>query len=849
MVCNPEPPVASSLPSSASFRVHKLGGTSLAVPERYERAAELLEREGGRRAVVVSAMAGVTDALIDLCRLAESQSPLYEARLEGLLSRHRDAIRALTEGDEQEALLSALKDDARDLGDVLRGAWLMRRAAEGIVDFVAGHGELWSARVMAALLRRRGTPARMVDARQLLVVEKGALGPEVQWAESRARVAALLAEPELPEVLVITGFICSTKEGVATTLERNGSDFTASIFANLLGAADITIWTDVDGVLSADPRRVPEAVVTSALSYREAMELAYFGAKVLHPSTMGPAVERGIPIRIKNASEPDAPGTLIGPPVEHATPDDEDQGRGLERGVVKGFATIDDIALVNVEGTGMIGVPGVAERVFGALRAAGVNVVLIAQASSEHSICLAVSEAQGPLAQRTLSEAFEGEIRRRQIESVELRPGCTVLAAVGDRMADTPGVAGKLMGALGRAGVNIRAVAQGSSERNISIVVDKAEVTRGLRAAHAGFYLSEQTLSVGLVGPGLIGSALLEQLRRQCEELRRQFAIDVRVRAIASSKRMVLADPALDLASWREALEERGQPLDLDAFTEHVQAPHLPHALILDCTAADLGERYEAWLQRGIHVLTPNKKPGAGPLARYRKLRESGRARRGHYFYEATVGAGLPVIKTLRDLVQTGDRVLAVEGVLSGTLSYLFNRFTPNTPFSSLVLEAKERGFTEPDPRDDLSGMDVARKVVILAREMCLSLELDEVSVESLVPAGLRGLSSANEFLARLPEADEAMRERVLRAEGEGAVLRYVGIASVQEGARVELRAYPKGHPFARLSGSDNIIAFTTERYREQPLIVQGPGAGPEVTAAGVFADLLRLAAHLGAPS
>lgn len=836
--------MAASSFASAPYRVHKLGGTSLAVPERYERAATLLEKERGPRAVIVSAMAGVTDALIDLCRLAEERSPLYEARLEGLLSRHQDAIRALTDGDEREALLSALAADARDLADVLKGAWLMRKAAEGIVDFVAGHGELWSARVMAALLCRRGTPARMVDAREVLVVTKGALGPEVQWAESRARVRALLGDPALPEVLIVTGFICSTPDGAPTTLERNGSDFSASIFASLLDAAELTIWTDVDGVLSADPRRVPEAVVTSALSYREAMELAYFGAKVLHPSTMGPAVERGIPIRIKNTLAPDAPGTVIGPPSMLS----EDASEHDPSRVVKGFATIDEIALVNVEGTGMIGVPGVAERVFGALKAARVNVVLIAQASSEHSICLAVSEADGERARRTLEEAFEGEIRRRQIESVELRPGCAILAAVGEGMADTPGVAGKLMGALGRAGVNIRAVAQGSSERNISVVVDKAEVTRGLRAAHAGFYLSEQTLSVGLVGPGLIGSALLEQLRQQCEVLRRERRIDVRVRAIASSSRMVLADSALDLSSWRAALDERGQPADLDAFTEHVQASHLPHAVILDCTAADLGERYEAWLERGIHVLTPNKKPGAGPLARYRRLQESGLARRGQYLYEATVGAGLPVIKTLRDLVQTGDRVLAVEGVLSGTLSYLFNRLTPETPFSSLVLEAKERGFTEPDPRDDLSGMDVARKVVILAREMGLSLELSDVVVESLVPEPLRQLPRVSDFLARLPEADEAMRERLARAAAQGAVLRYVGVVDEEKGARVELRAYPKAHAFARLSGSDNIIAFTTERYREQPLIVQGPGAGPEVTAAGVFADLLRLAVHLGAP-
>jgi aspartokinase/homoserine dehydrogenase 1 len=353
---------------------------------------------------------------------------------------------------------------------------------------------------------------------------------------------------------------------------------------------------------------------------------------------------------------------------------------------------------------------------------------------------------------------------------------------------------------------------------------------------------------VGLLGPGLIGSALLEQIRSQAKALHEQLHIDVRVRGIMSSTKMVLADPSLELSSWREALAD-GEPADLEAFATHLSAPHLPHAVIIDCTAKDFGDLYVTWLDAGIHVVTPNKKANAGPGERYRRLRKGGRPRRAHYFYEATVGAGLPVIKTLRDLVQTGDRILAIEGVLSGTLSYLFNTLTTEVPFSRLVREAKEKGFTEPDPRDDLSGTDVARKVVILAREMGLDLELDEIPVQSLVPAALAGAPTAEAFVEGLTAFDDDMSARLEQAARAGEVLRYVGIVEQEGGARVQLRAYPKEHAFAHLSGSDNIIAFTTERYFEQPLIVQGPGAGPEVTAAGVFADLLRLAAHLGSPS
>jgi aspartokinase/homoserine dehydrogenase 1 len=428
-------------------------------------------------------------------------------------------------------------------------------------------------------------------------------------------------------------------------------------------------------------------------------------------------------------------------------------------------------------------------------------------------------------------------------------PGCGILAAVGDGMAGRPGIAANFFGALGRAGVNVRAIAQGSSERNISAVVDGSDTQRALRAVHAGFYLSQQTLSIGLIGPGSVGSALLRQLADQADRLRDELNIDIRVRAIASSRRMLLAERSIPLDAWRERFAAATVPADLDAFARHIHAEHLPHAVIIDCTAdAGVAQRYGAWLKAGIHVITPNKRANTAGLAYYGTLRTASRAGGAHYFYEATVGAGLPVIQTLRDLIRTGDEVLAIEGILSGTLSYLFNRFDGSEPFSSIVADARALGYTEPDPRDDLAGTDVARKIVILARETGVPLSLEQVDVQSLVPETLRN-GSVDEFLAALPQHDAAMAALHREAAASGHVLRYVGSVDREGRASAALRTVPATHPFARIRLTDNIVLFHTRRYHENPLVVQGPGAGPDVTAAGVFGDLLRLAAHLGAPS
>ncbi|HLY53205.1 MAG TPA: bifunctional aspartate kinase/homoserine dehydrogenase I, partial [Steroidobacteraceae bacterium] len=588
------------------------------------------------------------------------------------------------------------------------------------------------------------------------------------------------------------------------------------------------------GVLSADPRRVPDARVIDSLSYNEAMELAYFGAKVIHPQTMAPAVGDAIPVWIRNTFAPQKAGTLICAHPASTLP-------------VKGITSIERVAIVNVEGTGLIGVPGTAHRLFGALREESISVILISQGSSEHSICCAIPQEQAERALAVLRAAFQRELADGQIQSVDVDPDLAILAVVGDGMAGTPGIAAKVFGALGTSGVNVRAIAQGASERNISVVVEGRNTTRALRAVHAGLYLSAHTLSVGLIGPGSVGRVFLEQLASQSERLREQAQLDLRLRGILSSRRMLLAEPGVTPSGWREEFEHSATPAHMERFLEHVRVDYLPHTVLVDCTAsAAIAARYADWLAAGIHIVTPNKRANSGELAYYRRLRNARRSGASHYLYEATVGAGLPVVHTLRDLCETGDEVQSVEGILSGTLAYLFNVYDGSKGFSEIVRDARRRGYTEPDPRDDLSGTDVARKITILGREMGLELELSDIKVESLVPEELRG-GSIEEFMERLPRYDAMMRGRIDSARSRGKVLRYVGRLTAEGEASVGLTELPANHVFANIALTDNVVRFVTRRYCDNPLIVQGPGAGPEVTAGGVFADLLRLAAYLGA--
>ena len=816
------------------WKIHKFGGSSLADAACFRRVAGiLLDYDDSRMGVVVSAMGGMTDALINLAILAEQDDDGFVPALHAIGERYSEVAKSLLEGDTRAAILAAWSKDSGDVVDVLKAIALVKSAPQRSRDVIAGYGEIWSARLLSAFLGQEA-PAlagTWIDARNVVVVRDAELGPTVLWPESQSKFDSELAS-DFTGITIITGFIAADEGGLQTTLGRNGSDHSASIFAALSKASLLTIWTDVDGVMSADPRLVPEAQVIDHLTYNEAMELAYFGAKVIHPKTLGPAIENDIPVIIRNSYNPTHPGSRI-----------EQESMPSEN--IKGITAISGMALLNLEGSGMIGVPGTADRLFASLKDAGASVTLISQASSEHSICVAIPQDVAVRARNVVTEVFADELESGQIQSVDVTDAQSIVAVVGDGMAGIPGIAAKFFGTLGRAGVNIHAIAQGSSERNISAVVDSNDATKALRAAHSGFYLSAKTISIGLIGPGTVGAALLRQIEKQSDKLAKDFNLDLRIRAISRSKKMLFADKRINLATWRDDFESSSIDADLDAFEKHLTPDHLPHAVIIDCTASDqISSHYAGWLSRGINVITPNKKAFSDSYSEYEALQQAATEGGSHYFYETTVGAALPVITTLCDLIKTGDEVRSIQGIFSGTLAYLFNVYDGTTPFSEIVRAAKVNGYTEPDPRDDLSGMDVARKLTILAREIGQKIEIGEFPVKNLVPDALRDCS-VEEFLEKLPDYDNEIELLFKSAVKESKKLRYVAKLDAEGNASVDLVPIDDAHPFCNINLTDNIVQFETERYSANPLVIQGPGAGPEVTAAGVFADLLRLANFL----
>ncbi len=825
-------------PHPSSKFAHKFGGSSLANAERYAHVLKLMQaRNDDLQIIVVSAMQGVTDALIKLAQTATSSDADYVLQWSDLKNQHMSAAAHLLPNKTDpysEKHTQWLDQQFADLGEILHAQSLLGSMSTEALDFIQGLGEVWSAKLLCNAFLSRALACAELDARDVLVVRAEELGVAVDWEQSQLRLAHWRQNNPEVKRIVVTGFVARNSTNRITTLGRNGSDYSGAIFAAMFEVDELHIWTDVDGVLSADPRRVPEAVLVPELSYSEAFELAYFGAKVIHPQTMAPVIARGIPIIIRNTFNPTHTGSRIVEFADASAP-------------VKGITTIEKLAIVTVEGAGMIGVPGTAERVFGALHHASVSVVMISQGSSEHSICCVVQAAQANIAQSALNEEFERELKRGQIEAVSLTPNIAVLAVVGDGMAGTKGVAARVFAELARANVNVRAIAQGASERNISIALSEADATRALRAVHAGFYLSPQTVSIGLIGPGHVGAALLQQIHLAADRLRESSQLDLHVRGISTSRKMVLDEKGIVLSEWQAQFAAQSIDADLHVFAEHINAEHLPHALIIDCSASDLvAEHYPQWLARGIHVITPNKHAGSGALNRYQAIQAAANRSRKRFRYEATVGAGLPIIQTLRDLLDTGDEIISIEGIFSGTLAYLFNRFDGSLPFSHWVRDALQKGYTEPDPRDDLSGRDVARKLVILAREAGWNLSMEQIQIESLVPIAMQNYSR-EEFLLRLQEIDLSMQQQFELARTNNQVLRHVAQLDHTGRASVRMQFLPNDHTFAHLKLTDNIVQFTTKRYCNNPLVVQGPGAGPEVTAAGVFADILRIAASIGA--
>jgi len=818
--------------------VLKFGGSSLATPATIRQVQKIIldARRDEAVTVVVSAFAGVTNQLLECARLAERRAQTFEGAFDALARRHRSAVTSLVGAGNTRARRQ-VEELLHELRSTLEGIHLLRHCPLRALDMVASVGERLSAAIVAESLNRR-YPAVFVDSRSLVVTDDQFTHANVIFPKTnrrtRSSIAGLVRRHRGRVIPVVTGFIGSTEDGQTTTIGRNGSDYSAAIVGAAIDASVIEIWTDVDGVLSADPRTVPSAFVLPNVTYEEAMELSYFGATVLHSATIAPAVGRQIPILIKNTFNPKAPGTLI---AARDVPD----GR-----LARGITAVADLELLTLRGAAMVGVPGVAERLFRALASRRVSVILISQASSEHTICFAVKVADAPRGVDAIQQEFRLELHDRQM-TVERRRDQAIIAVVGEGMKGRPGVSGKLFDALGQQNVNINAIAQGASERNISCVIDAQDQARALNVIHQAFFERRTRLGLVVVGVGNVGGAVLEQLHQQRSYLLSK-GFDISVVAIANSRRVVVNAAGLNLARWRELLGASRRSMTPDALAGVVAGMKLANAALVDCTAnATIVDAYPAFIDANLHIVTPNKIANALPWARYAALMALLERRHRHFLFEANVGAGLPILSTLRDLIASGDEVLRIEGILSGTLSYLFNRFDGDTPFSELVGEAHRLGFTEPDPREDLSGQDVGRKLLILARMLGRQLNLQDVQIDSLVPRALRAGRFTSRWIGALARYDGAMSRNLARARSRGAVLRYV--ASLDgKGARAGLREIPRSHPVAMAGGNDNVISFFTKRYSHTPLVVQGPGAGADVTAMGVFSDILKLLHYLPRP-
>lgn len=810
------------------MKVMKFGGTSVGTPERIqsvlEIVAETIHKE--EAAVVVSAFTGVTDRLIRMGTLAAAGDREYQGLLHEADQRHVAAAGKLIPASQRKPILAVVRKNIRELEEVLHGVFLVRELTARTLDFIMSFGERLSGLIIAEAFCARGVEAEFLDAREVLRTDQTFGSARVDFVESYSNIRKHFKAHTALQV--VTGFIGSTAQNETTTLGRGGSDYSAALFGAALKASVIEIWTDVDGVLTADPRLIKGAFPIDNMTYEEAMELSHFGAKVIHPPTMQPALKLNIPIRIRNTFNPGASGTLITKKsLDHRHP-------------IKGLSSISSVVLLRLQGSGMVGIPGIASRLFGALARKQISVILITQASSEHSICIAIDPKSAEPAKDAIEEEFSLELQVEQIDPVVIERDRSILAAVGENMRNTPGIAGKLFQALGQDRVNVIAIAQGSSELNVSVVVAQTDEIKGLNAIHRNFFEgAQETANLFLVGTGLIGGTLLRQIERRQKKLSEELGLNLRIAALANSRQMLFDPP---FPAWKTALGTKGTPSNVEEFVRTMLRLRLPNSIFVDCTASDsVAELYTQILRAGVPVVTPNKRAGSGKLKAYRELKLATRTGNAPFYYEATVGAGLPVIGTLQDLIQSGDRVLQIDAVLSGTLSFLFNTMSQEIPFSEAVRQAREKGYTEPNPAEDLNGLDFARKLLILSREIGLELELRDIHLEPLLPASLRKPLPVNEFMTRLKDLDADFERKRTAAAKNGKRLRYMATLR-DETARVSLRPVGADHPFHSLSGSDNMVSFTTERYRNSPLVVRGPGAGAEVTAAAVFADILKAA-------
>lgn len=810
------------------MRVLKFGGSSLASVARFSEVAQIVLQQATTEQVclVLSAPQGVTNTLVELTDLAylgaDFQSPLsqLEQRYQQLLAE----VPGVSEARRQQ-VQALINSQIQQLGWQLQGMSLLKFCPDHIKAQILGLGEQFSVALMTALLEGQGADVQALDSVKLVKSQGDFLNATADVAATATVIdAAMAATPA--SIYVMAGFVSSNAQGETALLGRNGSDYSAAVIAAAIKASACEIWTDVDGVYSADPRQVKQTRLIDRLSYDEAMELSYFGAKVLHPKTIGPLARVQIPCYIKNTLNPSAPGTCI---------DVEGDGEAL----VKGISSLEHLALITVSGPGLKGVVGMASRVFAAMARAQISVSLITQSSSEFSISFCVPQLHLVAAKKALEAEFELELQNKLLRPLAIQSDMAIVSLVGDGMRQHRGVAAKFFASLAQARVNVVAIAQDSSERSISAVVEQRSCQNAVKVCHENFFSHIPSIDVFLVGCGVVGSELLAQIERQ-QAFLQQRQVKLTVYGIANSKQLLLAKDGVDLKNWQPALAEANAQFSLAELNRFVQEQHLTNPVLVECTSAQaVADQYADFLAAGFHVVTPNKKANTSSLEYYHRLRAVAQQQRRRFLYETTVGAGLPVIDTLQGLLNAGDQLLAFEGILSGSLSYIFGELEAGVPLSVVTAKARAMGFTEPDPRDDLSGMDVARKLLIMAREAGLMLDLSEVEVDSVLPAGFAEGANVEDFMAQLPQLDQAFAERLAAAKAEGKVLRYIG--EIRDGkCKVAIKALAADHPLAKVKDGENALSILSRYYQPIPFVLRGYGAGAAVTSAGVFSDILR---------
>jgi aspartokinase/homoserine dehydrogenase 1 len=817
------------------MKVLKFGGSSISDSARIKHVAEIIYSQSHHHklTIVVSAFGGITDRLILAGLLASEGKNEYRHELAKIEEFHLQCARDLLNPEDYQDALIQLKYKFQELSNVLQGVYLLKEQTLRSADLISSFGERLSGFILSLVIKSKGLESVYVDARELIKTDNIYGHATVNFLETNARIKAYFEhEPNLP---VVTGFIASAPDNTTTTLGRGGSDYTASILAGALEAEEIQIWTDVHGMMSADPKKVNDAYTLREISYGEALELSHAGARILHPYTVRPAIENKIPIYIKNTFDPENPGTRIS---EKITP--------IESfGSVKGISSINEVVLVNVEGSGMVGIPGIASRLFSSLAKAGINIIFISQASSEQSISLVVRKQAAEKAKAVVEAEFAQELAEHVVEKISIRFDMAIIAIVGDKMAGRPGVSARLFETLGKNGVNVNAVAQGSNEMNISIVVQDHEEDKALNCIHESFFLSRNKIHLFVAGTGTIAKSLLSQIAGHREVLNREMNLEIEVCGLTNTRERALDPNGIDLDRWQDALKQNPDAKDINSYVQQIRDYNLHNTIFVDCTASGhVARLYPKLLTSNISVVTANKLGTAGDLSLYESITEAVNAGRAKFLYETNVGAGLPILGTLADLRRSGDKIEKIEGVVSGTLSYIFTTLRSGQPFSEIIRQAKQSGYTEPDPREDLSGSDFARKFLILARDLGYKLNFKDIEYENLVPEALRGEMDTETFLDKLKEFDADFETRQQEAKSNQEVLCYLG--RLENGKiHIGLSAVPDTSPIATLTGTENLISFTTERYKANPLIVRGPGAGAEVTAGGVFADILRLSNYL----